>query len=305
MKCLLAVLLAAAAVGATEKRAVYAPQGPKPVGPYTPGILAGDYLYVSGQGALDANGEMPAGFEAQARLTLQNVKGIVEAAGLTMAHVVSTQCFLQDLANADAFDRIYRDFFPKGPPARVLVQVARLPVGTPVEVNAVAVRELKNRKPVRGGVATHDRVYLSGTHALAVTFGTLFVTEPPARTPAPGLAMIQVAGLPARARAVLSGVETHGKDVFFASAASDQAGSIEDQTRNALGILQKRLAEAGLQLADVVASNVYLDNIDDFARMNRVYIEHFREMPPTRTTLQPAASTGGKLFEITVVAVRP
>ena len=70
-----------------EKRAI-APPGIKPIGPYSPGILAGDFLYVSGQGGRDADGKLPATIEGQARQTLQNVKSIVEAAGLTMEHVV-------------------------------------------------------------------------------------------------------------------------------------------------------------------------------------------------------------------------
>ena len=60
----------------TEKR-VIAPPGPKPVGPYSPGIVAGDFLYVSGQGARDRDGQLPAAVDAQVRQTLDNVKGIV------------------------------------------------------------------------------------------------------------------------------------------------------------------------------------------------------------------------------------
>ena len=75
-----------------QKR-VIAPPGPKPVGPYSPGIMAGDFLYVSGQGARDRDGRLPETVDAQVRQTLENVKTIVEAAGLTLAHVVYSQVY--------------------------------------------------------------------------------------------------------------------------------------------------------------------------------------------------------------------
>jgi len=86
------VLFGAPGAGA-EKRAI-APPGVKPVGPYSPGILVGDYLYVSGQGGRDAAGTLSPTVEGQTRQTLQNVKAIVEAAGLTMEHVVYSQVYI-------------------------------------------------------------------------------------------------------------------------------------------------------------------------------------------------------------------
>src|SRR5215510_9461202 len=87
------VVLSDAPGAGAEKRAI-APAGIKPIGPYSPGVLAGDFLYVSGQGGRDADGKLPATIEGQARQTLQNVKAIVEAAGLTMEHVVYCQVYL-------------------------------------------------------------------------------------------------------------------------------------------------------------------------------------------------------------------
>src|SRR5687768_16929502 len=105
------------ATARTEKRLI-APPGPKPVGPYSPGIVAGDFLYVSGQGARDRDGQLPAAVEAQVRQTLDNVKGIVEAAGLTLEHVVYSQVYLSNISNSDTMDRVWREYFPKQPPAR-------------------------------------------------------------------------------------------------------------------------------------------------------------------------------------------
>src|SRR5688500_16722253 len=79
---------------AITARRVIAPLGPKPVGPYSPGIMAGDFLYVSGQGARDREGKLPESVDAQVRQTLDNVKTIVEAAGLTLEHVVYSQVYL-------------------------------------------------------------------------------------------------------------------------------------------------------------------------------------------------------------------
>src|SRR5215510_2836689 len=87
------VVLAGTPGTGAEKRAI-APAGVKPIGPYSPGVLAGDFLYVSGQGGRDADGKLPDTIEGQARQTLQNVKAIVEAAGLTLEHVVYCQVYL-------------------------------------------------------------------------------------------------------------------------------------------------------------------------------------------------------------------
>jgi len=106
-----------------ERRRVIAPPGPKPVGPYSPGILADDFLYVSGQGGRDAEGKLPATIDGQVRQTLQNVKVIVEAAGLTMEHVVYSQVYLVDMAHYDAMERGWREFFPKAAPARAVLGV--------------------------------------------------------------------------------------------------------------------------------------------------------------------------------------
>jgi 2-iminobutanoate/2-iminopropanoate deaminase len=147
----------------------------KPVGPYSPGIFAGSYLYVSGQGVRDANGAMPDGIEAQTRQCLDNVKAIVEAAGLTMAHIVHMQLYLEKMGDLEAVDRVYATFFPQSPPARIIVGVKKMPTDTTIELTAVAVRDLTskkilsltNLKPVghaSSAVAVGDRMYLSGVY---------------------------------------------------------------------------------------------------------------------------------------------
>jgi enamine deaminase RidA (YjgF/YER057c/UK114 family) len=118
---------------------------------------------------------MPATFEAQAQQTLENVKAVVEAAGLTLDHVVYTHVYLEDINNVAALDRVYARYFPKDPPARAMIGVARLP-GTPVEINAVAVvnRRGAHRCACRVGTeasrfrrecSRHDRLFISSLPA--------------------------------------------------------------------------------------------------------------------------------------------
>src|ERR1043165_9784155 len=90
--------LAAMSLFAAEKRVITPVGGPPPVGPYSPGILVGDYLYLSGQGAAQADGTFPATPRDQAAQCLANVRKIVEAAGLTMANIVYAQVYLKDIA---------------------------------------------------------------------------------------------------------------------------------------------------------------------------------------------------------------
>ena len=160
----------------SERRRAIAPPGVKPVGPYSPGILAGDFLYVSGQGGRDPAGTLPATIEGQARQTLQNVKAIVEAAGLTMEHVVYSQVYLVDIAHHDAMDRVWKEFFSNAPPARAVLGVHRLPTDIAVEINAVAFRDrARTRRIVPAayprnlswspGVMAGNRLFLSGSSA--------------------------------------------------------------------------------------------------------------------------------------------
>jgi reactive intermediate/imine deaminase len=177
---LLACIVIAAAAGA-DRRVIVPPAGPKPVGPYSPGILVGDYLYVSGQGSRTPDGRELGSFEERARQCLENVKAIVEAAGLTMEHVVYAHLYLDNLANLGVADRVWRTYFGKNPPARAVVGVKRMPTDTPIEITVVAVRDLAHKKVVelpRGegrAVLTHDRLYLASVHGRDLATG-----KPPA-----------------------------------------------------------------------------------------------------------------------------
>src|SRR4051794_10844946 len=107
-----ALALFASLAGAVEPQAVF-PPGPKPVGPYSPGLIAGGMMYVSGQGARDASNNLPSTPEAQIRQALENVKGVLAGGKLTMQHVVSTNVYLADLKNYETLNKVWAEYFPK------------------------------------------------------------------------------------------------------------------------------------------------------------------------------------------------
>lgn len=116
-------------------------RGPKPIGPYSQAVKANGFLFVSGQVAFDPKtGEMTAGsISEQTERVLQNVKGIVEASGSNLSHVVKTTVFLKDMNDFTAMNEVYAKFFIAAPPARSTVQVTRLPKDALVEIEVVAV----------------------------------------------------------------------------------------------------------------------------------------------------------------------
>ena len=115
-------------------------RGPKPIGPYSQAVRTNGFLFVSGQVALDPKtGEMVGGdIATQTERVLENVKGILEAAGSKLHHVVKTTVFLKDMNEFAAMNEVYGRFFGVAPPARSTVQVARLPKDAAVEIEVIA-----------------------------------------------------------------------------------------------------------------------------------------------------------------------
>jgi 2-iminobutanoate/2-iminopropanoate deaminase len=115
-------------------------RGPKPIGPYSQAVRVNGFLFVSGQVALDPKtGEMSAGdVREQTERALENVKGIVEAAGSKMPHVIKTTVFLKNMTDFTAMNEVYARYFTAAPPARSTVEVARLPKDALVEIEVVA-----------------------------------------------------------------------------------------------------------------------------------------------------------------------
>ena len=123
------------------KRQVVSEYAPKAIGPYSQGIAADGWVFCSGQIPLDPqSGEMVGAGDvrAQARQVMRNLGAVLEAGGATFADVVKTTIYLADLADFAAVNEVYGAFFPSLPPARATVQVAGLPRGALVEIDAIA-----------------------------------------------------------------------------------------------------------------------------------------------------------------------
>lgn len=402
------LLLMAGGLPSAAGPRVITPPGVTVIGPYSPGVLAGDFLYVSGQGGRDAAGRLAESIEAQTRQTLRNVQAVVEGAGLTLAHVVYCQVYLTDMAQYDAMDRVWKEFFPTAPPARAVVGVYRLPAGTAVQIGAVAFRDLARRTPIvpaglrqrswSPAVRAGTRLFLSSTpgadeatgavpgdpdvqvqlaldnmrRILAaagmdfrhVVFVNPYLTSAASRRMndiyarhfefgnTPARATITVTSLPGDTTIAFTGVAIAdlslrrafrpgnmkpsataspcvlADDTYYCSAKGPftpgpavgpgglqgiWVGAVEAQVRQTMRNLLDGLEEADLALADVVATNVYLDDMSDLERMDRVYAQYFPSSPPARTTVAQVApvdraprdqDTHPGLEQISLIAVR-
>lgn len=123
------------------KKAVATQDAPQAVGPYAQGVEAGGLVFVSGQIPLNPDGTPVSGGIAElTERCLRNVEGILKSAGLGMEDVVKTTVFMTDMGQFAAMNEVYARFFKAPYPARATVQVAALPKGVPVEIEAVAAR---------------------------------------------------------------------------------------------------------------------------------------------------------------------
>ncbi|MFN7915971.1 MAG: RidA family protein [Vicinamibacterales bacterium] len=122
------------------KQAVASPRAPKAIGPYSAALRVGQLLFVSGQVPFDPEtGAMVEGdIGAMTRQVLENIGALLEAAGLTHAHVVRTTVYLADMNDFAAMNDVYRTFFAEPYPARSTVQAARLPRDARVEIDVIA-----------------------------------------------------------------------------------------------------------------------------------------------------------------------
>jgi 2-iminobutanoate/2-iminopropanoate deaminase len=123
------------------RRAVSTSAAPPAAGPYSQGIATDDLVFCAGQlGADPTTGELADGVEAQAERALRNLEAVLDAAGCTFADVVKTTCFLADINDFAAFNAVYARFMSDPAPARSTFQVAALPKGGRVEIEAIAAR---------------------------------------------------------------------------------------------------------------------------------------------------------------------
>ena len=122
------------------KEAIATERGPKAIGPYSQAIKANGFVFVSGQVPLDPRTQqlVEGDVARQTERVLENLKGIVEAAGSTLDRAVKTTVFLKDMADFAAMNEVYGRYFLSQPPARATVEVARLPRDVRVEIDLIA-----------------------------------------------------------------------------------------------------------------------------------------------------------------------
>jgi len=261
------LLISATLVAQAQVRAISPGQaGPDRNRRSSPAVDAGDYVYVSAQGPRRSDGTLPAGFAAQVRQALDNINSIVEAAGLASDHIVYTQVYLEDMGKYDEMNRVFGEYFPKTPPARAVLGVARVPE-PPIEISAVAVRDLTGRRAVippgykrtdasSPGILTQDRLFISGMTA-----------SEPETGPVP----------------------------------ADPAAEVD----LALDRMQAVLRTAGLEMANMVFVNPYLTPEMPHRAMNEHYARRFEfGNTPARATIDVTSLPGRAHIAYTGVAVR-
>ena len=123
-----------------KQKQIQTTQAPSAIGPYSQAIRIGEFLYTSGQIALNPeNMEMMNGaIEEETEWVLKNLEAILKADGMSLAHVIKTTVYLTDLGEFARVNQVYEKFFGETKPARACVQVAALPKGAKVEIDAIA-----------------------------------------------------------------------------------------------------------------------------------------------------------------------
>jgi len=120
------------------KKVIYNPQAPEPVGPYSQAIVAGDFLYISGQVALKDGILQEENIQVETHQVMKNLQTILETAGSNFSEVVKSTIFLKDMNNFQEVNQIYGSYFTQSPPARETVEVSRLPKDAHVEISCIA-----------------------------------------------------------------------------------------------------------------------------------------------------------------------
>jgi 2-iminobutanoate/2-iminopropanoate deaminase len=125
-----------------QRERVSTTDAPGAIGPYSQAIATGNFVFCSGQVPLEpASGALVEGdVRAQTRRVLENLSGVLNAAGSSLAQVVKTTVFLIAMSDFAAMNEVYAEFFPGDPPARSTIAIAELPKGARVEIEAIALR---------------------------------------------------------------------------------------------------------------------------------------------------------------------
>jgi 2-iminobutanoate/2-iminopropanoate deaminase len=249
-----------------QRKAITA--GPAPIGPYSPAIVAGGLVYVSGMLGTGADGQLVGpDVTSQTKRILDRLREVLEASGSSLAQTVSVSVFLKNPTDFAALNDTYREYFKESPPTRTTV-VTDLLNGALVEISAIALpngakREvlipegwMKSPRPYSFIVRTDDLVFLSGL------------------------------------------ISRRGADDAFVP------GDIGAQSKTILDNATALLKTAGVGLDQVVQSRVFITDQAVFAGMNDAYRTYFREAPPARATAIASLMGADYLVEMTFVATR-
>jgi 2-iminobutanoate/2-iminopropanoate deaminase len=130
-----------------KKEIISAPAAGNPAGPYSQAVKVGDWIFVSGEKGIDPTTDqiVEGGIRAQTVQALKNVEAILKAAGSSLADVVRCVVYMSDTDDFAAMNEAYAEFFPKDPPARSTVIVARLPLNLQVLIEATAIQGIGAR----------------------------------------------------------------------------------------------------------------------------------------------------------------
>jgi endoribonuclease L-PSP, putative len=139
-------------------KAIHSDKAPKAIGPYSPAIKLGDFVYLSGQVPLDAStGELVSGgIEEQTHQVFKNIQAILEEMGLETRHIVKTTVFMTDLAEFSVMNEIYSTYFAEPYPARSTVQVGALPKGAKVEIECLVIDTLAYEQQMGSGCSCNE-----------------------------------------------------------------------------------------------------------------------------------------------------
>jgi reactive intermediate/imine deaminase len=255
---------------------VQSAQAPKAIGPYSQAIEvpAGRFLFLAGQIPLDpASGKLVEGDTAtQAERVMQNLKAVLEAGGAGFGKVVKTTIFLTDLADFGKVNEVYGKYFGAAPPARATVQVAALPRGCKVEIEAVAALDAAGAPFARKVVQSADAPKAIGPYSQAID-------------------------VTARRLVYLA-----GQIPLDPASGNLIEGDTAAQAERVMQNLKAVLEAAGAGFDKVVKTTIFLTDLADFGKVNEVYGKYFGEAPPARATVQVAALPRGSKVEIEVVA---
>jgi len=248
----------------TQEHEIIAPPGSRTGLPFSPAVLAGDFLYLSGSLSAES-----IDIKEQVKGTLENLRATLKAADMDFSNVVSATVYLSDARYFSAMNEVYRTYLPDAPPVRATVQADVAIPAALAEIAMIAVKPGVERKVVMpAGVTEWTAPYSPGIMA----GDTLFT-----------------AGMVGRKRG---------------APASEQPTDVAGQTTQALANVEAVLTAAGLSKRNVASCNVYLPDARHFQGMNESYRAFFSEAPPARATVRAGLMGTGLHVEIMCTAVR-